>query len=39
MLARRLLTGAAGHRDPQEVRTWLESAVAQGLAEADAELV
>jgi TPR repeat protein len=39
MLGRYLRTGAAGHWDPREARYWFESAVAQGIAEAEAELV
>jgi hypothetical protein len=39
MLGRYLRTGAAGHWDLREARYWFESAAAQGIAEAEAELV
>jgi TPR repeat protein len=39
MLARYLRAGATGRKDLQQARDWLERAAAQGVAEADAELV
>jgi TPR repeat protein len=39
MLGRYLRTGAAGHWDLREARHWFESAAAQGIAEAEPELV
>ncbi len=38
MLGRYLARGLAGERDPDQARQWLERAVAQGLAEARADL-
>jgi TPR repeat protein len=38
MLARYLISGAAGEKSPTEARVWLERAVAQGVPEAESDL-
>jgi hypothetical protein len=38
MLGRYLISGEAGEFDPAQGRTWLERAVAQGIAEAEPDL-
>jgi uncharacterized protein len=39
MLGRYLTSGAAGDYDDQEARLWLKRAVAQGIADAEPDLV
>jgi len=39
MLGRYLARGVAGERNPAEARLWLERALAQGIPEAEADLV
>jgi len=38
MLARYLIGGVAGEKNPVEGREWLERAAAQGIAEAESDL-